>query len=373
MRNRNEATSVAALLATLLALGAGCHLDALLGPPGGGGGGGGGGGLASLEQLRSDTTTPIPSGGSTPEPSIVVGAVVRDTGRATLRLEVEMQPVGTDFLGQPTATSNPTSSGSPAYVLVSGLQNNTGYHWQARAEGATAWQPYGGTAANVADFRVVLPVAATRLVFTRQPTTTTAGATMAPAVEVTLVDAQGSTITTFTGNVHLDIAPNANPSGGVLAGTVDVNAVAGVATFSNLSITKAGSGYRLQATADGLTAVTSGSFGINAGIAHHPKFLVQPSNTTPNTPIKPAVQVAVMDVYDNVATSFTGTVYMGIANDGSVTKNATLEPSGTQRAAAAGIATFEDLKINLVGIGYTLVASATAVHAETSAPFDVTP
>ncbi len=196
---------------------------------------------------------------------------------------------------------------------------------------------------------------------------------MAPAVEVTLVDAQGSTITTFTGNVHLDIAPNANPSGGVLAGSVDVNAVAGVATFSNLSITKAGSGYRLQATADGLTAVTSGSFGINAGIAHHPKFLVQPSNTTPNTPIKPAVQVAVMDVYDNVATSFTGTVYMGIANDGSVTKNATLEPSGTQRAAAAGIATFEDLKINLVGIGYTLVASATAVHAETSAPFDVTP
>ncbi len=196
---------------------------------------------------------------------------------------------------------------------------------------------------------------------------------MAPAVEVTLVDAQGSTITTFTGNVHLDIAPNANPSGGVLAGTVDVNAVAGVATFSNLSITKAGSGYRLQATADGLTAVTSGSFGINAGIAHHPKFLVQPSNTAPNTPIKPAVQVAVMDVYDNVATSFTGTVYIGITNDGSVTKNATLEPSGTQRAAAAGIATFEDLKINLVGIGYTLVASATAVHAETSAPFDVTP
>src|SRR5260370_4441235 len=44
MRNRNEATSVAALLATLLALGAGCHLDALLGPAGGGGGRGGGGG-----------------------------------------------------------------------------------------------------------------------------------------------------------------------------------------------------------------------------------------------------------------------------------------------------------------------------------------
>src|SRR5206468_9787453 len=78
---RKEATPVVALSAALLALGVACHLDALLGPPGGGGsggggagggGGGGGSGLASVAQLRSDMTTPIPTGGSTPGPPTVV-------------------------------------------------------------------------------------------------------------------------------------------------------------------------------------------------------------------------------------------------------------------------------------------------------------
>src|SRR5438552_16411848 len=66
MRKRKETSPVAALVAALLALGAACHLDALLGPPsgsgGGGGGGSGGGGrgvgargeVGSRRQLRGD-------------------------------------------------------------------------------------------------------------------------------------------------------------------------------------------------------------------------------------------------------------------------------------------------------------------------------
>src|SRR2546425_10127265 len=145
MRKRKEATPAAALVGALLALGAACHLDALLGPRGGGSGGGNrGSGLESVAQLRSDTTTPIPTGASTPEPRIVIRAVVRDTAVATPRVEVEIRPVGTDFQGQANATSDATPRGEPTVVQVSGLQNNTGYHWQARVEGDTAWQPYGG-------------------------------------------------------------------------------------------------------------------------------------------------------------------------------------------------------------------------------------
>src|SRR5205814_6264708 len=67
MRKRKEATPAAALVGALLALGAACHLDALLGPPGGGGsggggaGGGGGGGVgargpaASVGLVRGDS------------------------------------------------------------------------------------------------------------------------------------------------------------------------------------------------------------------------------------------------------------------------------------------------------------------------------
>src|SRR2546430_12740921 len=60
---------------------------------------------------------------------------------------------------------------------------------------------------------------------------------MAP-VGVTLKDGQGNTITSFTGTVYLTIAPGANPGGDNLAG--NANAVAGVATVSNVMLTKAG-------------------------------------------------------------------------------------------------------------------------------------
>jgi hypothetical protein len=366
---RPRSAALLAALWSVIALGAACHLDAVLhSPPVGGGRVG----LDSLMQVKSDSVTPIPIGGSAPATSIVVRARIRDTTRASARLEIEIQAAGTPFQRQATNRSDPTPSGKTAYVPVTGLADNTSYHWQARLEGDTAWQPYGGDDLSAVDFRVALPPPANHLVFSQQPTSTGAGATMA-AVKVTMVDAQGNTLTSFAGNVHVDISPNANPANGSLGGHKDVNAVAGVATFSDFVITKAGSGYRLEARGDGVAPVVSSSFGINPGVAHHPKYLVQPSNTTPNTAISPAVQVAIMDVYDNVATGFNATVFIGIANDGSVTKNAVLEPSGSQRAAAAGIATFEDLKIDQVGVGYTLVASATAVHAETSTPFNITP
>src|SRR5437762_6602839 len=354
-------------------LGAACHLDALLGSGrkgGGGGGGGGGSGLASVTQLRSDMRTPIPTGGSTPEPTIVVRAVVRDTTVATPRVEVEIRPVGTDFQGQPNATSAATPRGETTLVQVSGLQDNTGYHWQARMEGDTAWQPYGGNPESAADLRVALPVATNHLEFTQPPSTTTAGETMAP-VTVTLKDGQGKVITSFTGNIHIDLSPDANPGGAALGGPQDANANAGVATFSNLMMTKAGSGYRLEATADGVTPVTSASFGVNPAAWIDPKFIVEPSNTTPNRAITPAVKVAVMDRFGNVATSYPYTLWMQIATDGSPGRNATLDQSGNGRAATAGIATFDNLKIDQLGVGYTLYVAGTGVHRADSQSFDV--
>src|SRR6266487_953177 len=343
----------------------GCWVGGGRGGGGGGGGGSGGSGLASVAQLRSDMATPIPTGGSTPEPTIVVRAVVRDTTVATPRVEVEIRPVGTDFQGQPNATSAATPRGDTALVQVSGLQDNTGYHWQARMEGDTAWQPYGGNPESAADLRVALPVATNHLEFTQDPTTITAGGVMDP-VKVSLKDGQGNVITGFTGNVHLEIAPNANPGGDNLAR--DANAVAGVATFSTVSLTKAGSGYRLEATADGVAGVTSGSFGIKAEIADHPKYLVQPTNTTPNRPITPAVRVAILDRYDNVADSFTGPVYMEWGNNPT---GAALKGTGTTRNATLAIDASRATSIDRLGVGYTLLVSAASVHALTSESFSV--
>src|SRR2546422_9553049 len=77
---------------------------------------------------------------------------------------------------------------------------------------------------------------ATQLVFSVQPSTTTAGAVIAPAVQITAQDGNGNTATGFTGSIT--VAIGTNPSTGTLSGTKTEAAVAGVATFAGLSIDK---------------------------------------------------------------------------------------------------------------------------------------
>ncbi len=74
----------------------------------------------------------------------------------------------------------------------------------------------------------------------------------------------GNAVTTATNAVTMAIGTN--PSSGTLTGTLTVNAVAGVATFANLSINAAGSGYTLAASATGLTGSTSSAFNVTAVI-----------------------------------------------------------------------------------------------------------
>jgi hypothetical protein len=102
----------------------------------------------------------------------------------------------------------------------------------------------------------VTAAAPTKLAFAQQPTNTTAGATISPAVTVQILDAYGN-LTSSTASVSLT-----GPA--TLSGTTTVNAVNGVASFSTLSVTKAGTGYSLSASSPTLTGATSGSFNVTA-------------------------------------------------------------------------------------------------------------
>jgi hypothetical protein len=103
---------------------------------------------------------------------------------------------------------------------------------------------------------------ATKLAITVQPGSATAGVNIAPSLIVTAEDASGNVATTFSGSVAL--ALSTNPGGATLSGTTSVTAVAGVATFTNVSLNKAASGYRISATAGGLTIDNSAAFTIAA-------------------------------------------------------------------------------------------------------------
>ena len=104
----------------------------------------------------------------------------------------------------------------------------------------------------------ILP--ATQLAFAVPPTETHANQPMVPAVRVAIKDQFGNTVRSATDPVT--VALGANPGGATLSGTTTVNAVGGIATFSDLSIDRPGSGHTLVATSGSLTSATSFAFDI---------------------------------------------------------------------------------------------------------------
>jgi len=224
----------------------------------------------------------------------------------------------------------------------------------------------GLTAATSGSFNIT-PAAASQLVFTGQPTDAVASTTIQPPVQVTVKDAFGNTVTSATTSITVAIATPPPPGGGTLSGTTTMSAVSGVATFANLSIDKAASGYALTANGGGLPQAISTSFAILAGTGNKLAFIVQPSNTTVGTAISPAIQVAVQDASGNTITSATDSIRLSLfPTTGGL--------GGTVGArAVAGVATFSNITVTNAGTGYTLTAftPVAALASATSNAFNV--
>ena len=117
---------------------------------------------------------------------------------------------------------------------------------------------------------------ATQLVFGVQPSDTAVAAAI-PAIKVQVHDAGGNLVPSATDSVTLRIANNAG--GGSLSGTVTVAALGGEATFSDISIDKAGTGYTLAAAARGLIGSKSASFDLTDTTAVQVGTPLDTSNT----------------------------------------------------------------------------------------------
>src|SRR5204863_346257 len=271
----------------------------------------------------------------------------------------------TGFTGNITVAigTNPSSgtlSGTKTVAAVAGVATFSGLSIDKAGTGYTLTATGAGSTTSTA-FNIT-PATATALVFSVEPTNTVAGAAITPAVEITAQDGNGNTATGFTGNIT--VAIGTNPSSGTLSGTKTLAAVAGDATFTGLSIDKAGTGYTLTATGAGST--TSTAFNITAGTATALVFSVEPTNTVAGAAITPAVQITAQDGNGNTAAGFTGNITVAIGTNPS---SGTL--SGTKTVAAvAGVATFSGLSIDKAGTGYTL--TATGVGSTTSTVFNIT-
>jgi len=187
--------------------------------------------------------------------------------------------VGPITVERQDAYGNPVTTGSATVTLAS---NSTGIHViAATAGGATATTvtiPEGSSSASFfygdqkvgspsltvstpglsADAKpvTVSPAADSQLVFGQQPTSTTKGATIAPAVTVLILDQFGNQ-TLSAASVSI-----AKTDHGNVSGMLTKTAVNGVATFSDLAINGRNVGITLTASSAGLPPVISNSFNI---------------------------------------------------------------------------------------------------------------
>jgi hypothetical protein len=169
------------------------------------------------------------------------------------------------------------------------------------------------------------------------------------AVTVQAQDSMGDLLANYTGPVTLALA--GNPGSASLSGALTVNAVNGVASFSNLLIDTAGVGYVLQASSAGVTASSAGLTVTPAGPAQLVLGGEPPASLTAGAAFGLTVQA--VDAFGNVETDYNGPVSVALAaNPGNVALQGT-----TTLNAVNGVATFSGLSVDTTGSGYGLQAS----------------
>ena len=175
-----------------------------------------------------------------------------------------------DSLGNPVAGRTDAVTlvlaGGPAGARIYGTTTVAAVNGVARFPGLRISRLGGyrlmatsGALAPVASapFSVVSPAPAS-LRFVSQPAGGTARAAL-PAFQAEVLDGRGCRVTTGTYAIRLSLARN--PGRAVLTGAT-ANAVAGVATFDGVTLSKAGAGYVLNALAARLSGATSAAFAI---------------------------------------------------------------------------------------------------------------
>ncbi len=264
------------------------------------------------------------AGTSAPQPLVVKATATDGLGIAGVVIDFAIQSGGGSLTAsQVTTDANGIASVGYSFGQAPGPVTITAS--AAGASGSPLTYSLTGTSGG-----------ATQLSFTAQPVGTVAGSTLAPVV-LELRDQFGNRVTNFGGQVTIALA--SSPGGVLLQGTLSVAAPAGIATFSDLSVSAAAASLQLTASANGLTA-TSNTFVITPRPAVSLAFSVQPSNVGAGDPMNTIV-VQARDAAGGLASTYTGTVTLAIdAPPAGVTLIGLVNA-----AAVGGVATFSGLAI----------------------------
>jgi len=210
--------------------------------------------------------------------------------------------------------------------------------------------------------------AATKLIIQPIAKSITAGHTIASSATgssftVDLVNAKGQIDTTNNSSITIAIATG--PQGSALNGTVTVQAVAGIATITGLSIDTAGN-YTLQATDGGLAPGLSSKFTVTPDASSPQLVLVQhPASSVIGAPVTPAIVADIEDQFGNIITTDHSKVTLTLPS-GPGTLSGTTTVNVTK-----GIATFSKALLSSIG-SYTMILTDSAFNSPSPVGFALT-
>jgi photosystem II stability/assembly factor-like uncharacterized protein len=204
---------------------------------------------AARGQRQADGATPLPLGGTASSGTVVFRATVSDSdpGQA-VRLQVEVQPLGTSFAGTVSCQSSLVASGTATACGVSALVAGTAYHWRARTVddlgSASAWASYATNAEGAADFVVNAKPAVPTSRFQRQADGTTNIGLGGWASTSTVVFA--ATVADADAGQAVGLQVEAKPVGTAFDGTLSCQSAlvpSGTATSCTVPTLAAGTAY----------------------------------------------------------------------------------------------------------------------------------
>src|SRR5207247_2175162 len=209
---------------------------------------------------------------------------------------------------------------------------------------------------------------AASLAIQTQPTTVTAGVTFSPAPAVRILDAFGNLATTSSAVVTATL----NLGTAVLQGTTSVPTVNGVATFANLSYSKAET-ITIDFPSGTLTGATSGSIVVGPAAAAQLVFTTLPGGVSrTGSPLATQPVVKSVDQFGNTsAVGLPANFNVALALTGG--SGSLLGATGLDIGSAAGNGTvaFTGVQCGAAGDNKQITASAVGLTSAVTAPFFV--
>ena len=326
------------------------------------------------------TQPPVQVGAGVP---IVLGVVAEDVDGdvdpsfiGPIVVALAANPSGATLLG--TLTLGATA-GAANFSDLSLSTPGTNYSIQAA-------DPYGKLAPITSSAFNVTAGAASHFVLTTEPVGSI-GVGGGFGLVATAEDVFGNVDTSFINPVSVAVATPAG--GGPLSGTTTVNAVAGVTTFSGLSLTRSGT-YTFNVSGGGLPTVTTTPLVVTAAVAVKLVAVsTPPAAVAAGAPL--SFTVTAEDAYNNPVSNYLGTVHLAatdptmtpmnhtfVAGDaGSFTYSVVLKTVGAQSITAtdtvnAALTVALPITVTPGSTAKLVVAGPAGASAGVSATYSVT-